>query len=148
MSPWKTRGPDRPMGRFPGGFDLGAWDSVSHPAGCGTMTQPLGLGRCVSREWQLVLEDLDSPRHLHLGTLFPPGGAGPSGFAGTQCTRRTGRGELGERLARIPPAQGSGQWGQSGRPAIAHVSRGHAASPPRSGRPRRERGGRYQPGPA
>lgn len=38
------------LGRFSGDFDLGAWDSVSHPANGRTMTQPLGLGGCVSRE--------------------------------------------------------------------------------------------------
>lgn len=111
------------------------------------MTQPLGLGGCVSRAWHRVPEDLDPHSTSTSGALFPPGGAGASGLALTQRTRRTGRGELGQRPARTSPAQGSGRWGQSGRPAIAHVSRGHAASPPGSGRPRRERGGRRQLGP-
>lgn len=109
------------------------------------MTQPLGRGKFVSWARHEVREDREPhSRSLYLGDPFSPVGTGAPGLA---RTRPPGRREQGQKPAGTPPVQGSKRWGPAGRRAVAHVGRGHAASPPGPGRPWRGRSGGRQPGP-
>lgn len=98
------------------------------PAGGDGTTRPLHQGECVRRAWPQVLGDGDRPGVVSPGALCPPAGAGAPAAPG-QRTRRRGRREQGTGR-RDTPARGPGRWGPPGRPAVAHVRRGHAASSP------------------
>lgn len=94
------------------------------------MTRPLGRGRRASRAWHQVRGTWELDSTCTARTPSAPAGAEGLGLAQTQRMRLTGGREQGQRPAATPPEQASGRRGPPGRPAVAHVKRGHAACPP------------------